>query len=211
MWKLKPWVETLARFVKTASLIVAAIGTAILFFVDIPALDEVPDAVVAIILGVSVVLILISDKVATDSHRLEIARMQLLLDEKRDLQSRIDHLASLRSKGVNELYATTPSVEEFAQYKDRYRDWQGEVEAYLKGKFPYALVEMFTDLGMIKTLKFEHASEDEAIAKPHTKILQMLAKQLTILERWIDEKSSLTLEIEPTHDDLLTQVDRESP
>jgi hypothetical protein len=43
-----------------------------------------------------------------------------------------------------------------------------------------------------------------AIARRHTKILQMVAKQLTILERWFEEKSSLTLEIDPTYDDLLT-------
>ncbi len=49
-----------------------------------------------------------------------------------------------------------------------------------------------------------------ATAKRHTKSLQMVAKQLTILERWIEEKSSLTLEIDPTCDDLLTQVDRKS-
>ena len=49
-----------------------------------------------------------------------------------------------------------------------------------------------------------------AIATRHTKILQMAAMQLTILDRRIEEKSSLTLEIDPTYDDLLTQVDRKS-
>ena len=210
MWKLRPWVETLTRFVKTASLIVAAIGTAILLFVDIPALADVPDLTVASILGASVALILISDKFATDRHKLEIARMQLLLDKQRDLQSRIDHLSSLRSRAVNEIYAGTPTAAEFPAFEQGYRSWQDEVEAYLKMKFPYAVVEMFADLGMIKTLKFQHASTDETITERHTKILQMLAKQLTILERWIEEKSSLTLEIEPTYDDLLTRVDRES-
>ena len=38
-----------------------------------------------------------------------------------------------------------------------------------------------------------------AIAKRHARILQIVATQLTILERWIEEKSSLTLEIDPTY------------
>lgn len=174
MWKLRTWVETLTKFVKAAGLIVAAIGTAILFFVDIPALADVPDLTVAVILVASIVLILVSDKVASDRHKLEIARMQFLLDEKRDLQNRIDHLATLRSRAVNEIYAGVPSVKEFPAYKQRYLDWQTEVEEFFLANFPYAIVEMFTDLGVIKTLKFDHASTSRSIAKRHTKILQML-------------------------------------
>ena len=207
MWKLDPWVETLTRFVNVAGLIVAGLGTAILFFVDIPALAEVPDLTVWVILAVAIMLFLVSDKVASDRHKLEIARMQLLLDEKRDLQNRIDHLATLRRRAINELYAGTPSVKEFPAYKKRYLAWQAEVEEYLAENFPYAIVEMFTDLGIIRTLKFDHASTEKSISKRHTKILRMLAKQLTIIEKWIEEKSSLTLEIDPTYDDLLTQVD----
>ena len=210
MWKLEPWVETVTRFVKIAGLVVAALGTAILFFVDIPALKDVPEVLVWIILGAAILLFFVSDKVASDRHNLVISRMQLLLDEKRTLQARIDHLAVLRSRAVNELYAGTPTVKEFPTYKQKYLDWQAEVEEYLKQNFPYAIVEMFTDLGIVKTLKFEHASKKKSIAKKHTKVLQMLAKQLTIMEKWIEEKSSLTLEIEPTYDDLLTQVDEVS-
>lgn len=126
------------------------------------------------------------------------------------MQVKIDHLASLRSQAINELYTGTPSVKEFPEYKLRYFDWQAEVEEYFGENFPYAIVEMFTDLGMVKTLMFDHASTKRSIAKRHTKILQMLAKQLTIMEKLIEEKSSLTLETEPTYDDLLTQVDRTS-
>jgi len=210
MWKLEPWVETITRLGKIGGLIVAALGTAILFFVDIPALAEVPDWTVWVILAAAIALFLISDRIASDRHKLEIARMQLLLDEKRNLQRRIDHLATLRSRAVNELYAGTPSVKEFPEYKQRYLDWQAEVEGYLEENFPYAIVELFTDLGIIKSLKFDHASTKRSIANRHTKILQMLAKQLTIMEKWIEEKSSLTLEIDPTYDDLLTQVDNAS-
>jgi len=38
----------------------------------------------------------------------------------------------------------------------------------------------------------------------------MLAKQLTIMEKLIEEKSSHTLDIDPSYDDLLTQVDRQN-
>ncbi len=49
MWKLERWVETLTRFTKAAGLVVAALATAILFFVDIPALAKVPDLTVWIV------------------------------------------------------------------------------------------------------------------------------------------------------------------
>ena len=206
MWILNPWVETITRVVKTISVILAAIGTAILFFVDIPALAEVPDWLVAIILAVAVIFVLFSDKIANERHRLEVARLRFLLDERRDLRRRIKELAKFRSKAVTEIYSVTPTAEEFKKYQKKYENWQSEVEDYLEQEFPYAVVEMFTDLGMIKTLKFTHASADSEITEKHTKILQMLAKQLTILEKWIEEKSSLTLETEPTRDDLLTRV-----
>ena len=88
MWKLEPWVETLTRFFKMAGLVVAALGTAILLFVDIPALKEVPDLTVWVILAVALFLFFVSDKVASDRHKLSIARLQLKLDERRDLQKR---------------------------------------------------------------------------------------------------------------------------
>jgi hypothetical protein len=62
---------------------------------------------------------------------------------------------------------------------------------------------MFVDLGVVTPYSFHHASLDPEIQEMHIKSLQMMVKELTIIERLIRENTTLTLEDEPSFLDLI--------
>jgi hypothetical protein len=107
-------------------------------------------------------------------------------------------LAQLRSRAVNEIYAKTPDPDNFETWENEYVSWQKEVRNILKDNFPFAVVEMFTDLGTINPINFLHASSDQRIKAKHIRILRMLVKELAIIEGLIKENTALTMESQPT-------------
>lgn len=139
-------------------------------------------------------------------RQLIIWELQWRLDEKRDLQQRIDRIAEFRSEAINNYYAKTPGREEFPDWKESYFSWQERVENYLKEHFPYAVVEMFTDLGTVPTGNFVHVSKDPEIAGQHLHILQMLVKQMSIFEAIIEKHSTVTFQREPTLIEVIKHV-----
>jgi len=138
-----------------------------------------------------------------------IWELQWRLDEKRDLQQRIDRIAKFRSEAINNLYARTPKKEEFSQWKKSYFSWQKSVEKYFKDNFPYAMVEIFEDLGIVPARNFFHVSKDPEIAWEHLHFLQMLAKQLMTIESIIDKHTTVTFEREPSFIEVLRYVRRD--
>jgi hypothetical protein len=125
------------------------------------------------------------------------------LSRKRQLQERIDKLALFRQDAITKLYAFIPIVAEFQSWLDRYKNWEESLVVYLKDNFPFAVFEMFEDLGMIPGEQFTHASKDPAIAAQHLHHLQMLAKFIRILERLIEENTNLLPEAKPSLSELL--------
>ena len=109
-----------------------------------------------------------------------IQDLRVRLDERRDLQKKVDKLAKLRNRAVNRIYAGTPAPDKFDAWKAEYKAWRDEVKEFLEENFPFAVVEMFADLGAIIPYDFTHASDDPNIGPKHKKSLQMLAKELTL-------------------------------
>ena len=68
----------------------------------------------------------------------------------------------------------------------------------MNNNFPFAVVEMFTDLGTINPINFLHASVDQRIKAKHIRILRMLVKELAIIESLIMENTAYALESQPT-------------
>ena len=125
------------------------------------------------------------------------------LSRRRDMQERIDQLARFRQAAVTTLYATTPSVDEFPTWLARYQSWEKSLIEFLEKAFPFAVFEMFNDLGMIPAEQFSQASKEPAIAAQHVHHLRMLAKHLKIMERLIEENTSLLPEAKPGLGELL--------
>lgn len=198
MWVTKPIVAFVAGGVFVASVFLTATGTAILLGVDIPALSGLTQGKLITVIGVTTGLTLLSASLYTFQRYAVIQDLRIKLDKRRDLQRKIDHLASLRSRAVNRKYSGTPKSEEFETWMQEYRAWQKEVKEFLEEEFPFAVVEMFADLGAIIPYDFEHASKDPQIRPRHLKTLQMLAKELTIIERLIRENTNLTIEAQPS-------------
>jgi hypothetical protein len=125
------------------------------------------------------------------------------LSRKRQMQERIDKLARFRQEAITKLYALTPTVAEFQAWLDRYKTWEESLVQYLKDNFPFAVFEMFQDLGMIPGEQFTHASKDPSIASQHLHHLQMLAKHIRIMERLIEGNTNLLPEAKPSLGELL--------
>lgn len=198
MWITRPIVAFLSGGVFVLSVLLTTIGTAILLGVDIPALSLLTQAEVKIVVTTATVLLLFSASLYTFQRFSVIQDLRRKLDDKRDLQRRIDQLARLRSRAINRIYAKTPKPDNFKAWVQEHQSWKKEVNAFLEENFPFAVVEMFADLGAIIPYDFQHASEDPNIRQRHIKILQMLVKELTIIERLIRENTFLTLEAQPS-------------
>ena len=119
------------------------------------------------------------------------------------MQDRIDKLARFRQKAITTLYATTPSLTEFPGWLASYQLWEKSLVEFLEKFFPFAVFEMFNDLGMIPAEQFSQASNESAIAAQHLHHLRMLAKHIRIMERLIEENTSLLPEAKPSLGELL--------
>lgn len=194
MWITKPIIAFVSGAIFVISVLLTAIGTAVLLAVDIPEIAILSDGEIITIIVVTTVILLFSASLFTFQRFAVIQDLKIKLDNRRNLQKKIDHLAQLRSKAVNQIYAKTPKPDKFETWENEYTSWQNEVQTYLKENFPFAIVEMFTDLGMIAPMNFLHASNDQRIKSKHIKILQMLVKELTIIESLIRENTVLSIE-----------------
>jgi hypothetical protein len=203
MWITKPIVAFVSGIVFVISVLVTALGTAILLAVDIPSVLGLSPAEVNTIIVISVFVLFLSAGIYTFQRYSVIQDLRIRLDERRDLQKKVDKLAKLRSRAVNRIYAGTPDPDRFDSWKAEYKAWHDEVKDFLEENFPFAVVEMFADLGAIIPYDFTHASNDPIIGSKHKKSLQMLAKELTIIERLIRENTTLTLEAQPSFMELI--------
>ena len=138
-----------------------------------------------------------------------IGELRWRLDEKRKLQQRLDRLAEYRSEAINKLYAKTPKKDEFTDWEKAYDSWSKNIENYFGDNFPYAIVEMFSDLGTVPSVNFSHVSKDPEIKDEHQHKLEMLVKELTIIETIIEKHSTVTFEEEPNFYEILKHVTRE--
>jgi hypothetical protein len=129
---------------------------------------------------------------------LVISELKWQLSRKRDLQERIDNLAKYRQEAITELYAVTPTADIFPAWVEHFNRWENSLVQYLKGNFPYAVFEMFQDLGMIPNDGFSHTSQDPKISASHLHHLRMLARHIKILERLIQENTNLLPEEKPS-------------
>jgi len=125
------------------------------------------------------------------------------LSRKRAMQERIDRLARFRQRAITELYAQTPTVDEFPGWLARFTAWEESLVQYLMNNFPFAVFEMFQDLGIILQTQFIQASRDPAISAQHVHHLRILAKHISILERLIQENTGLLREEKPGLGELL--------
>jgi len=135
-------------------------------------------------------------------RELKVLALDWQLKSRRDLQQRIDRLAEFREEAVTKLYAGTPQASNFEAWKNHFHKWEDSLVAYLKDAFPYAVYEMFQDQGMIPSENFQQQSSDPAIRDQHLNYLRRIAKHLTVLERLIQENTSLTKEREPSFREL---------
>ncbi|MCD4751566.1 MAG: hypothetical protein K8R40_00660 [Anaerolineaceae bacterium] len=194
MWITKPIIAFISGAIFVISVLLTAIGTAVLLAIDIPQIAIFSDGEIIKIIIVTTVILLFSACVFTFQRFAQVQDLKIKLDNRRGLQKKIDYLAQLRSQAINQIYAKTPDPDKFEAWEKEYTSWQKEVQKYLEENFPFAVVEMFTDLGTITPMTFLQASSDQRIQSKHIKILQMLVKELTIIERLILENTVLTIE-----------------
>jgi hypothetical protein len=137
-------------------------------------------------------------------REVKVLSLQWRLNSKRDLQRRIDKLAEYRKFAVTRLYANTPNVDEFDEWVERYHAWETDLVSYLKKEFPYAISELFEDLGSIPMKRYAHLSPNKEIQNKHGHYLGMISKYLTILEEVIKENTSITKDREPKLSELFS-------
>ena len=134
---------------------------------------------------------------------LKNSELRWQLSRRREMQEKIDRLARFRKLAINTLFAMTPTYDEFPTWLKRYERWEKSLIQYLKNNFPFAVFEMFEDLGLVPGNQFVHASKDPAISAQHIHHLQMLAKHLMILERIIEGNTNLLKEAKPSLGEVL--------
>lgn len=194
--------------VAVASLVgvlLGALGLALLFSVDLPGLVPLSEGTRrSFVLWTSFALV-VSWLIFFFERKAMIGQLQARLDRRQGLQAAINGLSDLRSRGVNELFAGTPTATEFPDWERRFKSWEQSVVDYMKPRFTSAIVGLFSELGAIPDINFRQASTDQAIAATHLKYLQMLAKMLAIMERVIQQSSQLIHEPSPTAWEILFQ------
>lgn len=198
MWITKPFIAIVSGAVFVISVFLTAIGMAILLISDIPGIANLSDAEIKWTIVITVIFMLSSASLFTFQRFAMIQYLKMKLDDRRNMQEKIDHLARFRSRAVNQIYAKTPDSNMFETWENKYTSWQKEVRDYMENNFPYAVVEMFTDLGTINPINFLHASRDQRIQGDHIRILRMLVKELAIIESLITKNTALSLESQPT-------------
>lgn len=132
-----------------------------------------------------------------------IYELKWQLSRKREIQEKIDRLARFRQEAISSLYALTPTADEFPSWVDRFNIWEETLIKYMKMNFPYAVFEMFEDLGIVPGDQFIHTSKDPAISAQHLHHLRMLAKHIKILERLIEGNTTLLVDAKPSLGELL--------
>ena len=121
------------------------------------------------------------------------------LNRQKTLQKAIDGLSVLRSEGIINLYARTPTtVTEFDEWLAKFNNWEQCVIDYMKPRFTGAIVGLFTELGAIPSTDFLHVSLNKEIHEKHKHYLRMIYKELWIIERVIQKGSQLVHEPNPT-------------
>jgi low affinity Fe/Cu permease len=197
MWITKPIIAFVSGAIFVIAWLLTAIAIAVLLAIDIPDIAILSDAEIIFIIVITTIIVFFSASFYTFQRYAVIQDLKMKLDDRRDMQERIDQLARLRSRAVNEIYTKAPDPNNFETWENEYVSWQNEVRNILKNNFPFAVVEMFTDLGTINPINFVHASSDQQIKAKHIRILRMLVKELAIIEGLIKENTALTFESQP--------------
>jgi hypothetical protein len=186
-------------------ILVGTLGTAVLFSVDLPGLTSLAQRTRVTFVIATLAVLLITWVLFYLERNALIEELRTRLARARGLQDAVDGLSVLRSEGVNTLFAGTPKAEEFEDWVNRFLDWEKRVKEYMKPRFTGAMVGLFSELGAVPAISFSHASSDPAIAERHLKILRILAKELAVLERVIQQGSFLIHEPNPTAWEILRQ------
>lgn len=130
-------------------------------------------------------------------REVKVLTLDWQLNSKRDLQKRIDKLAEFRKSAINDLYAKTPDANDFDNWVNNFKEWEESLVNYLKEEFPFAVSEMFEDLGVIPVKNYIHLTTDKDIQGQHLHYLGMISKILSILESVIQENTSVTIIRQP--------------
>lgn len=194
------WIMKLIIWIIIIALLIFSITAELTNLLELLGINPAGGRIISLAIWIGVFIIFAIQR------QLVIEELQWRLDEKRNLQERIDRLADFRSEAINKYYARTPEKEKFSEWKEGYFSWQERVENYFKENFPYAMVEIFADLGTVPAGHFVHVSKDPEIAGEHLRILRMLEKQLKIIEAIIDKHTTVTFEREPTLNEVIKHV-----
>lgn len=205
MTRIRMIVSVVLAVASLLGIILGTLGLAVLFSVDLPGLTTLPESMRTSFVIWTFVVLLVSWILFFLERRAMVGELQSRLAESRDLQSAVDGLSVLRSEGVNKLFAGTPEVKEFDEWIERFKDWEQRVVDYMRPRFTGAIVGLFSELGAVPKISFSHASTNRKIAKRHEKVLRVLAKELAILERVIQQGSRLVQEPNPTVWEILWQ------
>ena len=127
MWITKPIIAFVSGAVFVISVLFMAIGTALLLAIDIPEIAILSDAEIIIIIVITTFILLSSAFIFTFQRSAVIQDLKMKLDDRRDMQKKIDQLARLRSRAVNQIYAKTPDPNNFKTWENEYVSWQKEV------------------------------------------------------------------------------------
>jgi hypothetical protein len=205
MSRIRLVVSTVVAVSSLVGIVLGALGLAVLFAADLPGLVLLPPSSRTAFVAFAFVALLVSWMLFYLERRAAVGELEARLRRSRDLQGAIDGLSTLRSEGVTALFASVPKPEEFETWVARFEDWERRVVDYMKPRFTAAIVGLFSELGAVPAISFAHASKDPSIASKHEARLRMIAKELAILERVIQQGSHLVNEPNPTAWEILWQ------
>lgn len=209
MLPTKPFVGVVLGIGVLVGILVSAFAVASFFAIELPGLLELSAGEKWNLLIGSTITTFVLFLAFWFQRSLVIWELEWKLDSRRGLQRHVDQLASFRKKVINDVYAKTPTQATFATWKADYEKWQRTLEDYLKASFPFAVFELFADLGIIQSYDFSQASPDTAIRDAHIHCLRMLAKQLGIIEGLIQEHTAVVKDSEPGFTELMRWLQHE--
>lgn len=198
MNKIKTIISIFTAIGSLIGLILGTLGLSVLFSVDLPGLTILPSSSRRLFIIWTFIILFLTWVLFYLDRRSVIADLQIRLKRQRDLQKSIDELSKLRSEGITTLYAVTPTTKNFSIWLEKFHNWETRVIELMKLRFTSAIVDLFSELGAIPSINFSQVSEDPLISRQHAKQLQILAKELSVLEKVIQTGTQLVNEPTPT-------------
>ena len=198
MSKIRLFIHIVLAVISLVGLVLGTLGLSIMFSVDLPGLMKLSERSRQLFVFWSFVVLLISWIFFYIERFSTIRELKIRLLRKRNLQSALDGLSSLRSEGITELFAKTPTATKFNAWIENFEDWENRVIRYMNENFTRSIAGLISELGALPLVKFTQTIKDPKLAPIHEHKLQMINKILYVMEKVISQESAIVQEPNPS-------------